>query len=165
MELLMEMRKKWVTMRAAGKVTDGQRSHRYFILHSFFFIYNFHLSVHTPSFLPLLPFKSNCLSEVTCYVPFPTNASSAHTQTHTHLYVCDLQRAIFHQGQSRCISLKSLSVLLPWNLDWGTSIYTAIELCRCTPRYGLIGWALANDWRDTTWRTCQFEWRRGGVLC
>ena len=82
-----------------------------------------------------------------------------HTHTHTHHYACDLQSAILHQGQSWFISLQSLSIFLPWNLDWRSSDYTAVQLRRRTPRYGLIGRTLANDRRHTTWRAWRWEGR------
>lgn len=87
-----------------------------------------------------------------------------HSTTHTHLQVCDLQSAIIHEGHSWFISLKSLSVLLPGNLDRGSSDHTAVQLRRRPTRYSLIGRSLANNWRDATRRTWQFEGRRGATL-
>ena len=129
----------------------------------FFFFFLISIS-HTVCFF--LGSVSKRLSELILLMPFPINDTHlTHTQAqHTHLYICDLQSAILHQGHSRFISLKSLAVLLPRNPDWGPSDYTAVQLRRRTPRYRLIGRALANYRRDATWRTCRFE-ERGNRIC
>lgn len=129
------------------------------------FFFYFVISVsHTVCFLPSvceqMPLRThpfNALSD-------KWHSLNTHAGKHTHLYICDLQSAILHQGRSGFISLKYLAVLLPRNPDWGPSDYTAVQLRRRTLRYRLIGRALANYRRDATWRTYQFE-ERGNRIC
>ncbi len=160
MEFIMEKEKKCVATWAAEKVKKRSEIRRECLQYSVQFFLIFHQS-HSQFFFQ---FKGKCLSQLILFMPFPINDAHLHTHTHTHLYVCDLQSAILHQGHSWFISLKSLSILLPWNLDGGPSDYTTVQLHHGTQRYSLIGRALANNRRDTTWRTYQFEGRGGRML-
>lgn len=106
-------------MWAAERVKEGQSSDKdvYCPLCSVSF-FSFLISIsHTVCFF--LGSVSKRLSELILLMPFPINDTHlTRTQAqHTHLYICDLQSAILHQGHSRFISLKSLAVLLPRNPD------------------------------------------------
>lgn len=137
MELLMEMRKKWVTMRAAGKVTDGQRSHRYFILHSFF--------LYIISIFPCtlrLSFRSFHLRATAfqkSLVPCPfQQMPGPHTPKHIHTFTSAICNVPF--------SIKVSRGVFPWSLSPSFSHEISTEVPPFTRQYSC---AVAP--RDTVW--------------